>query len=91
MSPQLRRLVDLPESDVRALIKDIGGSGTYRASDLHTWYLAMMTELGFQGVGPIKFGTTLKALGFRRTIKRFEGKNTRCWTIPRSWDRAPDA
>lgn len=87
MSAPLRRLIDLPESDVRALIRDIGGPGTYKASDLYTWYLGMMAEQGFQGVGVYKFGATLTALGMTRIIKRFDGKNTRCWVVGRKWDR----
>jgi len=84
------RVGSIHEVQFRAVVKDMGGPGWYPAADLHAWYLSLIREDGFIGVGPVTFGRFLRHLGLRASVRRVCGTPTRGWLVTNKWDRPPD-
>ena len=78
-----RKLADLTPENLRALIEDIGGPGTYTSAELYRWYVAMAKEDDLEPVTHRKFGGVLTELGYKRLTRVIDGHRVRCWFITR--------
>lgn len=73
--------------NLQALVQDMGiKPGHHQVTYLHRWYAGMCEEAGLPVPTKKRFGLDLKALGYRASIQRREGKMARCWFISaRAW------
>lgn len=89
LRPRLIPVADLTPENLAKLIKDMGAEpGWYASSHLYTWYAGMAEEAGLTPVSKKMFGTVLKQLKFRSSVRRVDSKNTRCWFLPQHQIRA---
>jgi hypothetical protein len=76
------QVAGLTQANLRAVVEDMGrGPGWYPSGELYDWYAAMVREAGMVPVSKKRFGMTLADLGYRASIRRFEGALARCWFI----------
>lgn len=85
-------LADLTKENLQAMLRDMDAQpGWYSSADLYTWYESMAREASLKAVTRKRFGTVMGQLGFRKSVRRVDGKHTRCWFIPRHAIRAAQA
>lgn len=74
--------VDVTPENLRRVLEDIGrGAGWYTSAELYAWYASMCAEDGLAPVSVKAFGLGLKAMNYRPSTRRFDGKRARCWFI----------
>lgn len=69
----------LTRANLRIIVTDWGISPGWRPSaDLYAWYVGMARESKMEPMTQNAFGRALTELGYRASLRRFEGKLTRC-------------
>ena len=84
-----RKLADITPENLKELINDIGGPGTYPSADLYRWYVGMCREDDLEPVTKRMFGGALRQLGYRSVVRRVCGQPVRCWVISNRAVRDP--
>ena len=75
----------LTPRNLKALLVDMSlQPGIHPAADLYRWYVGMCDEVDAQPISQKAFGMSLANQGCTPTVRRIDGKNARCWLIPRS-------
>jgi hypothetical protein len=73
------QVAGLTQANLRAVVEDMGrGPGWYPSAELYDWYAAMAREAGLIPVTQNAFGRSLTELGYRASLRRFEGALARC-------------
>lgn len=69
----------LDRAVLREIVTDMGREpGWCPSGDLYRWYVGMAEEAMLQPLSQNAFGRALTSLGYRRSMRRFEGRMTRC-------------
>lgn len=69
----------LTQANLRLVVEDMGrGPGWVRSAELYDWYAAMARDAGLTPVSQNAFGRSLTELGYRQSLRRFEGALARC-------------
>lgn len=72
--------------DIYALASDLS-VGYWPSADIYVWHVKLLAKEGRKPVDRKTFGLALKEVGWKSSVRRMEGKPTRCWLITRGFER----
>ena len=91
LQPRTVPIADLTLENLKIFVTGMNlEPGYYSAADLHGWYVTMARDADLEPINKKEFGASLKALGYRSSIRRTGGVPARCWFLSRrAWRGLP--
>lgn len=74
------------EEDLYGLASDLS-AGHFSSAEVYDWHTKLLEREGRKPVDRKTFGLALKEAGWKSSVRRIDGKPTRCWLITRGFER----